>query len=149
MIRMMRSDRGGVASTLIVLPILIVFIELVVLGGRVAAARADTNAAANEAARAASLAWDTSAAEDLLDSVATKSLNSQGVLCIDGADASFAEGSTVQRGGMVGVVVRCKVNMTDMGWLTTFFGVEIADIEIVGVGIEAVDPFRAFEGDAG
>ena len=111
------SERGsGVMTGLILLPILIAFAELIVLGGRVAAAQSDMNAAAREAARQASISTDFASATGAITPVAATALEGRGHQCTN-PTSRLGPATRFEAGGDVHVIVECTVNMADLSFL--------------------------------
>ena len=116
-----RSDRGAVTSEFVlVTPILIGFLCLVILTGRLVDARSDVIGAANDAARVASLQQTGGAAEAQAALAAQDSVDQEGIDCSGGGptvqtnfepDGSFARGNTVH------VTVTCVVDTADLAFL--------------------------------
>ena len=128
-------ERGAsVASVLIVLGILLMFFELIVMGGRVAAAQGEVNGAAREAARQGSLAQTSTQARVLATNTADANLPVGNRSCTE-TGISFG-GSFNNTGGNPGrftVAVNCRVDLTDMSllgipWPTKTFSATATEI---------------------
>ncbi|MEU0186732.1 TadE/TadG family type IV pilus assembly protein [Streptomyces sp. NPDC006207] len=111
------GDRGSESvQAAIVTPLLIAFLCLAVAAGRLAVSGGKTDAAAEDAARAASLERTQLAAQSAAAEAATRSLEDQGVHCA-GIDVDVdASGLAVPIGqvGYVTVTVRCTVDLSDL-----------------------------------
>lgn len=118
-VRWKRSERGAVTTELVlVTPILIGFLSLVVLGGRLTAAKSDVVSAASDAARAASLQTSDAAAQQQAQRIAEDSVEGEGLECIGGvqvvldySDGVFEPGATVE------ATVSCDVRTGDLALL--------------------------------
>jgi len=102
--RVLRGDRGSMsAEVVVVTPLLVLLVLLVLAMGRVALLQGDVDAAARDAARAASVertaGGASAAAQAALDAVATPDYD-----C-----APAATGGSFVAGGQVEVTVRCTV----------------------------------------
>lgn len=107
-----RRERGSMSvEVVLMVPILVMFTLLVLAGGRYVAVRADIDAAARDAARAASFerskpaalaaALDAANASDVDDSFST--------CAVEDIDGSF------EAGGVINVTVRCTVSNRGLG----------------------------------
>jgi len=110
---------------LLMAPLLVVFILVVVAGGRYADSRAQVNDAAYAAARAASLETDPESGQHAGREAARDALAERGKACVR-MELNFA-GSNFQPGGQVQVEVTCRADLRD----------------VVGFGIPASKTFRA------
>lgn len=137
------SDRGDVASGLLVMVLLLVFIDLIVFGGRLAAIRAHTNAAAAEAARVGSVAAGSTTVETNLVDVVEASLTQKGAQCKDPSIVSTDQ-TAFEPGGVVAIEVTCKVATSDLGLLGIIGIVLPETLTMKGYGYEAIDPLRYF-----
>lgn len=109
----MRSQRGAATLEMVLLtPVLLLLLLFVVLGGRLAQARADVDAAARDAARAASIARSPAAARSDGAAAATSHLADRGVSC-RALDVSIDAGAFAP-GGTVTAVVACTVDLGDL-----------------------------------
>lgn len=111
-----RAERGSVAVELVlVTPLLILLLLLVVGSGRLVTARMDVNGAAEDAARAASLASDPGTAAADAQAAAEATLGGHGVACrsldVTTNTANF------QPGGWVSVDVTCSVDLSNVTML--------------------------------
>ena len=108
---MRRGETGSVTAELVILtPLLILFLLLVVALGRLSGARLDVNGAAAQAARAASIARDPSAATADASQTAAASLASQHLTCNHLSVA--VDTSQFTPGGDVAVTVTCSVDLS-------------------------------------
>ncbi|MFF2515537.1 TadE/TadG family type IV pilus assembly protein [Streptomyces sp. NPDC058086] len=115
--RRFRSDEGSAAiEAAIVLPSLIMFICLAIAGGRLVTSGAKIDAAAEDAAREASIHRTSAAAQGAAQSAAAESLNDQGIKCASTSVAINTGGLNVPVGqvGTVTVTVTCTVNLSDL-----------------------------------
>ncbi len=111
------SERGNaLISFLLLAPALVLFLELIVLGGRVAATKADVQAASREAAREASIASGPSSAAAVIDPVAATALAGKGVRCRSHT-AALGPATDYAQGGAVEVVVTCDLDLADLDLL--------------------------------
>jgi Flp pilus assembly protein TadG len=133
----LRSDRGlGVVGFLILVPVLIMGMELIVVGGRLAAANADVQSAAREAARQASIARNRGSAGALIGPVATTALDDKGFQC-ESFDVQMGPSTNFVAGGQVQVVVRCRVGLSDID----FLGVP-GSVNVERSAVEPIDTYR-------
>ncbi|MFC5201345.1 TadE/TadG family type IV pilus assembly protein [Streptomyces kaempferi] len=112
-----RSDDGSVAiEAAIVLPSLIMFLCLAIAGGRIVTSGAKIDAAAEDAAREASIHRTAAAAQDAAHSAAAESLTEQGIACASTTVHVNTGGVSVPVGqvGTVTVTVTCTVNLSDL-----------------------------------
>jgi len=131
-----RPDRGSVAVELTLLvPLFVVLLLAVAHGGRVLHARTQVRAAADQAARAASLARSPQAAAGAARAAAQA--NQAGGLGCRSMDVEV-DTSGFHPGGMVAVTVRCRAALRDLGLL----GVP-GTREITARSVEVVDRWRA------
>ncbi|MHB1720159.1 MAG: TadE/TadG family type IV pilus assembly protein [Acidimicrobiales bacterium] len=111
--RVLRDERGAVATELVLLtPLLILILLFVVALGRLAGARIDVDGAAAQAARAASIATTPAEASAAAQQTTTTALGSDHVTCatlqVATDTARFAPG------GSVTVTVTCAVALSDL-----------------------------------
>lgn len=110
------TDTGSMSLELVlVTPVLLLLLMLIVLGGRYAQARADVDAAARDAARAASIARAVSGAQVAGHDAARASLREGGVTCRR-LDVSV-DASAFAPGGLVTATVSCTVDLGDLAGL--------------------------------
>jgi len=142
------GDRGLITTELvIVLPILVSFLYLLILAGRLTDARSDVVGAANDAARAASLQTNLAAAQEQAQAAADDTVRGERLHCIgnDGAPTVDVEAIAPPdrppgfgRGADVRVTVTCQVNTSDLN----FIGVG-ATVTLTEVAWEPIDPYRS------
>jgi Flp pilus assembly protein TadG len=136
MSRIRRDERGSMAVELVILaPVLMMFAMLVVAGGRYVGAEGDVEAAARDAARAASLESDRGAAIQAANATVVASLDE-----IDGADCRHTISTEWEADGFVRVRVSCDVPYGDLG-LLGLPGHVTVDAE----SYVRLDPYRRFE----
>jgi Flp pilus assembly protein TadG len=110
-------DKGSVAiEAAIVLPPLIMFLCLAIAGGRLVTSGAKIDAAAEDAAREASIHRTAAAAQDAAHAAALESLDDQGITCASTSVSVNTGGLNAPVGqvGMVTVTVSCTVNLSDL-----------------------------------
>lgn len=110
-------DEGSVAiEAAIVLPPLIMFLCLAIAGGRLVMSGAKIDAAAEDAAREASIHRTAAAAQDAAHAAALESLDDQGIKCASASVSVNTGGLNVPVGqvGTVTVTVNCTVNLSDL-----------------------------------
>lgn len=106
-----RDERGSMAVEVVLLtPVLMLFVMLVVVGGRYVSVHGDVEAASRDAARAASMTRSYGEAQLAAASVADWGLDDD-TSCTP-ADIS---GSDFTEGGMVRVTLGCVVSYDDLG----------------------------------
>lgn len=115
-------------------PIMVLFIELIVVGGRVASTQADVQSAAREAARQASLANDFGTASARANDVGLGALEDKGYRC---ESPSVSLGGNFEAGGIVKVEVRCTVRLNDLGFLPV-----PGSHTVVRTALEPIDTYR-------
>jgi len=131
----------------IVLPILVAFLFMLVLAGRLTDARSDVVGAANDAARAASLQRNQDAAQAQAQAAARDTVAGERLSCR--GEGPTVEVDTVRsgtegevapfgRGADVRVTVTCEVNTSDL----TFIGVGTT-VTLTEVAWEPIDPYRS------
>jgi len=135
-----RGEVGAASTELAVLtPLLIGFMLLAVYGGRVVQAEADVAHAAQEAARAASLAGDPDAAEMAAQQTAAANIVEGRVACrrlLVSADTDmFAPG------GQVAVTVSCEASFADLVLLAV-----PGSRTFAATAVEVIDTYRADQG---
>lgn len=136
--RRLRGDRGGsLVSLLMLAPILVMFLEIIVLGGRVAAAHADIQSAAREAARQASLAGGPGSAPTVIGPVVTTALNGKGFQC-QSPNVQIGAGTNFVAGGQVEIEVTCTVQLSDLGFFIPMPG----SLTITRAAAEPIDRYR-------
>jgi Flp pilus assembly protein TadG len=137
--RRSRGDGGVVTAELVlVTPILIAFLCLVILVGRLVDARGDVIGAADQAARVASLQRTQGAAVAQAQSAAAASVSGEGLNCAGGGPQVGTEFvPSFQRGATVHITVTCTVNTSDL----TYIGVP-ANITLEEEAWETIDLHR-------
>ncbi|MGW0136366.1 TadE family protein [Streptomyces sp. NPDC003299] len=113
----MRGDTGSVAiEAAIILPPLIMFVCLAIAGGRLVTSGAKIDAAAQDAAREASIHRTAASAQGAAQSAAAESLDDQGISCASTSIDINTGGLNVPVGqvGTVTVTVSCTVNLSDL-----------------------------------
>ena len=114
--RRARSDEGSTVVEVVVLaPALILFIGLIVAGGRLAVAHQAVEATAAQAARSASLARTQADATGAAQASAAATLQAQGLSCLSSSVEVDASGFATPAGNpaSVGATVTCQVNLAD------------------------------------
>jgi Flp pilus assembly protein TadG len=119
-LRARSPDERGAATTemVLIMPVLISFLFLVVAAGRLTDAKSDVVGAANDAARAASLAGTQGAAVADARAAAAATVSGEGMGCEGGGpqvDLSFTP--AFERGATVHVTVTCDVHTGDLALL--------------------------------
>ena len=129
-----RDERGSMAVEVVILaPVLLMFVMLVVAGGRYVSVQGDVEAAARDAARAASLEDNRAAAQQAAYSTYVASL--------DGSDCAFTfDGSGWGPDGTVSVRLVCDVPYGDLGLI----GLP-GHVTINAESHVRLDPYRRFE----
>ena len=139
-VRQLRSTRGTSPATFVLMmPALVAFIELAVLGGRITGTQADVQSAAREAARQASVASGPASAATVIDDAVNDALGSRGIHCV-GPTASLGPSTSYVPGGRVEVVVRCQVQLADLGFLNV-----PGAVTITGRALEPIDYYRVID----
>ena len=107
------SETGGVTAELVIVtPLLILFLLFVVALGRLAGSRIDVDGAANQAARAASIARDPIAAGSAAQTTASAALADEHISCAH-LDVKV-DTTEFHPGGSVAVTVACTVDLKDV-----------------------------------
>jgi hypothetical protein len=133
-----RGDRGSLTIELVILtPILVLFMAVLVALGRVVEAQGQIDGAARDAARAASIAQDSGAA--LGDARAAADSDLAGASkCADTPGVTFGTGTDVAPGGVVNVIVTCRVGLPALSFIgfqtKTITGHASAPIDTFSVG---------------
>ncbi|MFI6357981.1 TadE family protein [Streptomyces sp. NPDC050743] len=115
--RGLRGDEGSAAiEAAIVLPCLIMFVCLAIAGGRIVTSGSKIDAAAQDAAREASIHRTAASAQNAAQAAAAESLNDQGIRCASTSVRVNTGGLSVPIGqvGAVTVTVTCTVNLSDL-----------------------------------
>jgi Flp pilus assembly protein TadG len=116
----------------LLVPVLVAVMLLVIGAGRYIDRQGDVEAAAREAARAASYERDFGSAQSAAQHAASQSLPSE-VSCVP-VDLS---GSNFEAGGMVRVRITCRVDLSELGF-TGFPG----SVQISGDSAAPLDQWR-------
>ncbi len=100
----------------IIFPALIMFVCMAIAGGRLVTSGAKIDAAAEDAAREASIHRTVGAAQDAAHAAASESLTDQGITCTSSSVSVDTGGLNVPVGqvGTVTVTVNCTVNLSDL-----------------------------------
>jgi TadE-like protein len=133
-----RADRGSLAIELVILtPILVLFMAVLVALGRVVEAQGQVDGAARDAARAASIAQDSGAALGDARAAADSDLTGASK-CAESPDVTFGTGTDVAPGGVVNVIVTCRVGLPALSFIgfqtKTITGHASAPIDTFSVG---------------
>ncbi|KHL11245.1 TadE-like protein [Mumia flava] len=127
-------ERGSMAVEVVIfIPVLFMFTLLVVAGGRYVSVKGDMEAAARDAARAASFARDVPSARARASTVATQALDGFASCDVDQISGSFTEG------GVVDVTLRCAVPNDGLG-LIGLSGTQT----LTATGSAPIDTYRRF-----
>ena len=134
-------DESGISMVgfLILAPILMMGLELVAVGGRIAVATADVQSAAHEAARQASLAQSQASAASVIGPVALSALADKGYQCQNPVVA-LGSSTLFGPGGRVQVQVQCTVNLSDIDLLNL-----PGSITVGRAATEPIDLYRAVD----
>lgn len=111
-----RDDEGATVIEVVVLaPALVLFIGLIVAGGRLSVAHQAVEATAAQAARSASLARTQAEAATIAETSAAAALQAQGLACLSSTVDVDTSGFAVPAGNpaSVGATVTCQVNLAD------------------------------------
>ncbi|WP_189598701.1 TadE family protein [Streptomyces pilosus] len=115
--RRTRGDDGSVAiEAALIVPPLLMFVCLAIAGGRIVTSGAKIDAAAEDAAREASIHRTAASAQAAAQAAATESLNDQGITCASSSVNINTGGLSVPLGqvGTVTVTVSCTVPLADL-----------------------------------
>jgi len=110
------SDEGSTVIEVVILaPALALFLGLIIAGGRLAVAHQAVEAAAAQAARAASIARTQDEALTAAQSAATSALGAQGLNCVASEVTVDVAGFATPAGtpASVGATVTCQVSLAD------------------------------------
>jgi hypothetical protein len=136
-LRWLSDDRGiSMAAFLMIAPVLVIGMEFVAIGGRIAAATADIQSAAHEAARQGSIAQRRSSAAGLIEPVALAALADKGFQCRS-PQAVLGPGTHFVAGGQVEVTVECTVELSDIGLLSV-----PGSVRLTRSAVEPIDTYR-------
>ena len=112
-----RADRGSaVIETVIGVPAFLLFVGLIIFAGRMAIAHQAVEAAANSAARSASISRTQAEAEGAASASASSALASQGLICASTAVSVDTTGFAAPVGtpAQVTATVTCEVDLADL-----------------------------------
>ncbi|WP_437109653.1 TadE family protein [Streptomyces sp. enrichment culture] len=115
--RRARRDDGSVAiEAAIIVPPLIMFVCLAIAGGRIVTSGAKIDAAAEDAAREASIHRTAASAQAAAQAAAAESLDDQGITCASSSVSIDVGGLSVSVGqvGTVTVTISCTVTLADL-----------------------------------
>ncbi|GGY04131.1 hypothetical protein GCM10010358_67110 [Streptomyces minutiscleroticus] len=115
--RRLHDDEGSTAvEAAVILPVLVMFLCLALAGGRIVTAGAKADAAAEDAAREASIHRTAAAAQDAAHAAAAESLSDQGIQCASSTVVVDTDGLAVPVGQVstVTVTVHCTVSLADL-----------------------------------
>ncbi|MFK0016966.1 TadE/TadG family type IV pilus assembly protein [Streptomyces sp. NPDC091027] len=113
----LQQDRGSeTIATAIVTPLLLMLLCTAIAGGRIVTSGAKVDAAAEDAARAASISRTSSGAQAEASEAAARSLNDQGIRCATTSTSIDTSGLAVPLGevGTVTVTISCTVPLSDL-----------------------------------
>ncbi|MFD9356449.1 TadE/TadG family type IV pilus assembly protein [Streptomyces sp. NPDC060031] len=111
------ADRGSESiAAAIVIPLLLMLLCTAIAGGRIVTSGAKIDAAAQDAARAASISRTQSGAQAEASAAAARSLDDQGIRCASSSTSVDTAGLTVPLGevGTVTVTISCTVPLSDL-----------------------------------
>ena len=110
-----RDEGSTVIEVVVLAPALMLFIGLIVAGGRLAIAHQAIEATAAQAARSASLARTQADAVNVAQTSAAATLQTQGLACLSSTVSVDAAGFALPAGtpASVGATVTCQVNLAD------------------------------------
>jgi Flp pilus assembly protein TadG len=131
------GERGSLALEFVILtPILVLFMVFLVALGRVVEAQGQVDGAARDAARAASIAQDSGAAQqDALIAADADLTGSSG--CVSGPGVQFGAGTVLAPGGQVNVIVQCRITLPGLSLIG--FGTKL----ITGHASAPIDVYSA------
>lgn len=115
--RLARDERGSAAVEAAVgVPAFVLFVGLIIFGGRTATTHQSVETAAADAARAASIERTATVAKNKAITAATTSLTNQGIHCLD-IDVTVDTSQfnrTVGEAATVSVTVQCRLDLSDL-----------------------------------
>lgn len=114
--RIGRDDGSVAIEAAIIVPSLIMFVCLALAGGRIVTSGAKIDAAAEDAAREASIHRTAASAQAAAQAAAAESLNDQGIACASSSVRIDTGGLSVPVGqvGTVTVTISCTVSLADL-----------------------------------
>lgn len=134
-----RGERGAAVIELVLLmPILVLLLELVVVGGRVGATEHDMTSVAHEGARAASVAATFHTAETRSDGAVAAALVRHGYRCRSVRASVVSSGAEFADRDRVSVRVSCDVPLADLG-IVGLPGVTT----VTATSTASLDPYRS------
>jgi TadE-like protein len=135
------SDRAAVTTELVlIMPVLVAFLSLVVLAGRLTDARSDVVSAASDAARVASLQFDEATAQAEAEAIAADTMAGEGIECQGGPRVDVVPVDTFDEGGTLHVTVECDVPADDLALLSLPGG---AVVTVTEDAWEPIDAYRS------
>ena len=134
-----RDSGASPASVIILVAIVLMVAELILMGGRFAAAHADVSGAAREAARRGSISQTESSVYPVASSTALDNVARNTKHCRS-TTVSIA-GTEFRQGGHVTVQVTCQVLLNDLGFLPVPWGAQTVRAEAT----ELVETYRAID----
>ncbi len=127
-----RSDAGSMtAETVMLAPVLLLFLLFVVGAGRIVEAQGEVNGAARDAARAASVQRSLAEAESAATEVAQSSLSG------DCSPQVSLSGTEWKAGGVVKATVTCQLDLGFLGFSGTR--------QMTGDSVVPLEQFRRYE----
>lgn len=134
------GDRGASpVSVLILFGVLLMFVELIVLGARIAGAQASVSGAAREAARMGSIAAGPSDLANQVEPVVLTHVSEQGRQCL--SPQTSIDGTIFRPGGRVQVAVTCTVDIQDL----SFLAIPWPKKEFTAMAVEVINTYRVVE----
>lgn len=131
------DERGAsIITFMLLLPVLIMLIELIVIGGRLAVTQADVNSAARQGARQASVGAGPFSAREEAERAVEVALADKGFRC-QSPDVRLGPTTFFFRGGQVEVVVSCTVALSDISFLSP-----PGTVTVTARAIEPIDEYR-------
>ncbi|GAA1863488.1 TadE/TadG family type IV pilus assembly protein [Myceligenerans crystallogenes] len=134
------GERGNMAiNTAVILPMLLLIGALLIMAGRMVLAQGAVQAAANEAARSASISRTASTAEVSASQTAVSTLENSGVFCASTKVTPLLDAFLLPLGtvGEVRIEVLCTVPLADLG----LPGAPGA-VEMTATGTSVLDAYR-------
>jgi Flp pilus assembly protein TadG len=132
----LRDERGSATTELVlVTPVLILLLLFVTLAGRLALTRGDVEGAARDAARAASVERNPTAAGAAARDAASANLERAGTSC--GDLVVVPDTSDFRSGGSVSVTVTCNIRLGDLMLLRI-----PATRSVTATAVEVLDVYR-------
>ena len=116
-LRSLKRDEGSAAiEAAIVVPVLIAFVCMAIAGGRIVMSGSKVDAAAQDAAREASIHRTAASAQQAARAAALESLDDQGITCASSSVSVNTGGLNVPIGQVatVSATVQCTVDLSDL-----------------------------------